>query len=151
MVSHDCTLFSMSVLIACTILLNWKCLSVSSSTVQLQSSSSISSTSHKEHENQLEKILSDIRARSPEKKITLKRKPEQSHCPRPHNYKTSSIQLDISKFDKLLGIEYLQQKRQLISKIPRQLRSRVTSEEIFAVADVQALMSMEQLVRESSI
>lgn len=103
------------------------------------------------HESQLAKIVSDIRTRSPEMKITLKRRPEQSHCPRPHNYKSSSIQLDISEFDKLLDVEYLSEKRQLLNEIPQQLRSRVNSEEIVAVADVQALMSMEQLVNKKYV
>lgn len=98
------------------------------------------------HDSQLAKIVSDIRTRSPELKITLKRRPEQSHCPRPHNYKSSSIQLDISEFDKLLDVEYFSEKRNLVNEIPYQLRSRVNGKEIVAVADVQALMSMEQLV-----
>lgn len=99
------------------------------------------------HETQLSKIVSDIKNRSPDKKITLKRKPEQSHCPRPHNYKSSSIQLDISKFDKLLGIEYFSQNAKLINQIPQSLRSSFNNGEIFAVADAQALMSMEQMVK----
>jgi hypothetical protein len=99
------------------------------------------------HETQLSKIVTDIKNRSPDKKITLKRKPEQSHCPRPHNYKSSSIQLDISKFDKLLNIEYFSQNAQLINQIPQSLRSCFNDGEIFAIADAQALMSMEQMVR----
>lgn len=99
------------------------------------------------HETQLSKIVSDIKSRSPNKKITLKRKPQQSHCPRPHSYKSSSIQLDISKFDKLLNVEYFSENAQLINQIPHSLRSSFNDGEIIAVADAQALMSMEQMVK----
>jgi hypothetical protein len=99
------------------------------------------------HETQLSKIVTDIKNRSPDKKITLKRKPEQSHCPRPHNYKSSSTQLDISKFDKLLNIEYFSKNAQLKNQIPQTLRSSFNDGEILAVADAQALMSMEQMVK----
>lgn len=115
------------------------------STLALQSNSI---SDYSTHESQLSKIVSDIKNRNPDKKITLKRKPEQSHCPRPHNYKSRSIQLDISKFDKLLNVEYLSHNAQLTRQIPEQLRSRVNDGEIFAVVDAQALMSMEQLVND---
>ena len=98
------------------------------------------------HEDQLSTIVSDIKTRSPGRKITLKRRPEQSHCPRPHAYKSTAVQLDISNFDKLLNIEYLSENDKLINLVPSDLRSRVNENEIVAVADVQALMSMEQLV-----
>ena len=103
------------------------------------------------HESQLHRIVSDIKERPEGKKITLRRRPEQSHCPRPHAYKSNAIQLDISEFDKLLNVEYLHENKDLTILIPDVLKSRANNEEIFAVADVQALMSMEQLVRVSLV
>ena len=120
--------------------------------VRIDASTFQDSTAHSfyaMHDSQLSTIVSDIKSRSPAKKITLKRRPEQSHCPRPHAYKSSAVQLDISNFDKLLKVEYFSGNKKLKSLVPDVLRSRVNENEIVAVADVQALMSMEQLVREN--
>ena len=119
------------------------CIDIKASTLQ-----SVPLNAYRAHESQLNKIITEIKERPADKKITLKRRPEQSHCPRPHAYKSSAVQLDISEFDKLLNVEYLSENEDLRRLIPVELRSRVNDEEIFAVADVQALMSMEQLVRD---
>lgn len=128
------------------LLLQISCITVDASTKSPLTVGSVVFTDHTKHDSQLLKLVSDVRMRLRGMDVTLKRRPEQSHCPRPHNYKSKSIQLDISEFDKLLKIEYLKDNRQLRSQISKELMSRVNDDEIFAVADVQALMSMEQLV-----
>jgi hypothetical protein len=52
-------------------------------------------------------------------------------------YKSESVQLDISEFDKLLKVEYLNENKKLKKLIPKGLKNRVNENEIFAVADVQ--------------
>ena len=133
-----------SVLLLITLIVELCCVDISASSLQ-----NMPFTSYVTHESQLHKILSDIIKRPEGKKITLQRRPEQSHCPRPHAYKSNSIQLDISQFDKLLNVEYLRENNDLMNLISYELKSRANNDEIFAVADVQALMSMEQLVRVS--
>jgi hypothetical protein len=134
------------VLVVFFLLLQIFCITVDASTKSPPTVGSVVFTDPAKHDSQLLKLVSDVRMRLRGENVTLKRRPEQSHCPRPHNYKSKSIQLDISEFDKLLKIEYLKDNRQLRGQISKQLMSRVNDEEIFAVADVQALMSMEQLV-----
>ena len=134
-------------LVALFLLLQLSCISVEASTKATVTVGSVVFTDPATHDNQLLRLVSDVRLRLRGENVTLKRRPEQSHCPRPHNYKSKSTQLDISKFDKLLKIEYLKNNKELRSHIPKQLMSRTNDEEIYAVADVQALMSMEQLVR----
>ena len=129
------------------LLLQLSCISVEASTKATVTVGNVVFTDPATHDNQLLRLVSDVRLRLRGENVTLKRRPEQSHCPRPHYYKSKSTQLDISKFDKLLKIEYLKDNKELRSHIPKQLMSRTNDEEIYAVADVQALMSMEQLVR----
>lgn len=37
-------------------------------------------------------------------RVVLKRKPAQSHCPRPHNYKLDSVNIDLSQFINVINI-----------------------------------------------
>ena len=129
------------------LLLQFSCITVEASTKATVAVGSVVFTDPATHDNQLLRLVSDVRQRSRGENLTLKRRPEQSHCPRPHDYKSNSTQLDITQFDKLLKIEHLKDNRELRRHIPKQLMSRTNDEEICAVADVQALMSMEQLVR----
>ena len=145
---YSCSLSSVQhALVVFFLLLQLSCITVKASTKSSVTVGSVVFTDPATHDGQLLRLVTDVRMRLRGEFITLKRRPEQSHCPRPHNYKSKSTQLDISKFDKLLKIEYLKENRQLRNQIPKQLMSRVNDKEIFAVADVQALMSMEQLVR----
>ena len=66
--------------------------------------------------------------------MALRRKVDQSHCPRPQDYKENSIQIDLSEMNKIINIV--------------NLTSNGIDEygSITAVVDVQAMMSMEDLV-----
>ena len=133
-----------------SLLLQFSCIRVEASTKSPVTAGNVVFTDPATHDSQLLRLVSDVRMRLRGENVTLKRRPEQSHCPRPHNYKSKSTQLDISEFNKLLKIEYLKENRQLRSHISKHLIPRINNEEIYAVADVQALMNMEQLVRLTS-
>ena len=112
-----------------------------------------------------------------QRQIVIKRKPSQSHCPRPHEYKKGAVQLDLSDFTKILSVRKvvdngvgnnttgnstngsnssaisssLNKDSSLmkgfpLSRIPASMRALYAQGEIVAVADVQAMASMENLV-----
>lgn len=96
----------------------------------------VSLESHVEHMN----IISDRMQRNYQmlspKKIVLKRKIEQSHCPRPQDYKDDSLQIDMSRMNKIIQIIPLSTKDATLGKCG----------DITAAVDVQAMMSMEDMV-----
>ena len=71
--------------------------------------------------------------------MTLYRNQGQGHCPRPLSYKENSIQIDLSDFENVIKVERVDK-----NSLPSHLKS--ISNDIIAVADVEALISFEKLV-----
>lgn len=93
------------------------------------------------HDKEVAKLSSTIKA-NPNKVVTIKRKPAESHCARPHNYKKHSVKLDMSGFTKILSVE-----EAIMDEIPPHLRKLAAANgDLASVVDVQAMCSFETLV-----
>jgi hypothetical protein len=94
-----------------------------------------------DHEEKVHLLTSLIKSRLPNQKITLQRRPSQSHCPRPHDYKENSIQLDFSSFTDPISIELLTKESPVIASLPK----GPLGSEFSAIVDVQAMISYEKV------
>jgi hypothetical protein len=95
---------------------------------------------YKNHISSMQKLL---RNRSKDQKIVLKRSPALSHCVRPHSYKQGPevLQLDVSALHGVMKLEYIS-----LSLLPKHLQAIYKQYSSLAVASVQCLTSMEELV-----
>ena len=86
--------------------------------------------------------LQDLIKSRPRASLTINRKPDQSHCARPHDYKLGSLQLDFTSLTGVLGVREL-----TIDDIPPHLRkTALLADDLAAIVDVQAMCSFETLV-----
>lgn len=116
------------------------------STVLFCTSSAVNSNGNNfcsmdQHNIQLNRLVSDVKKKHPTQGIVLKRSPAQSHCPRPHEYKLTSIKLDISMMTKIISVSPYESSKHNFGNLDLD-----TSRGKFAIAEVQAMASMEQLV-----
>lgn len=96
-----------------------------------------------EHDKAVVRLSQLVKSR-PGALLSIRRRPEQSHCARVHNYKRGAVKLDLSGFTKVLGVEELRS----MDEIPPHLRklALAADNELVAIADVQAMISFEELV-----
>jgi Delta24-sterol reductase len=85
------------------------------------------------------------------KRINIKRTPSESHCPRPHDYKEGSLQLDLSDFRKVIDVTSIDSlssssNRKVLKDISRNFDHMLRNGDIAGVADVQCMCDMEVLV-----
>lgn len=87
------------------------------------------------HVNDTENILKSIKYDRNNRLISLKRSISNSHCPRPQNYKKDfkTLQIDVSGFNKILDIQYIE-------------NYYINDKKIDAYVDVESMMSFEDLV-----
>ena len=71
--------------------------------------------------------------------LTLKRNEAQSHCPRPYSYKLNRTQIDLTTMRHVIKVGYLRP-----DQIPTEFAN--FDSEIAAIVEVEALISMEELV-----
>mmetsp|Transcript_24791 Transcript_24791/g.41304 ORF Transcript_24791/g.41304 Transcript_24791/m.41304 type:complete len:647 (+) Transcript_24791:78-2018(+) len=93
------------------------------------------------HQRQIDDLSRTIKGRPLGSKLVLKRKPASSHCVRPHDYKNNCIQVDFTRFNKLISVHEIAHEL-----LPEHLRHHFSLKEKPVVAHVQALMSMEEFV-----
>ena len=90
------------------------------------------------HQKRVDAISKTLGDRPSGSRVTLKRSQSEGHCPRPLSYKHAAVQVDISDMKKLISLETLDAGTNLPHGYSRK--------EIVAIADVQAMMNMEDLV-----
>lgn len=95
-----------------------------------------------EHDAQVAVLCSAIGAAPPGTQLSIRRKPAESHCARPHNYKRNTLSLDMSRFTSVLGVAPLH----IPTDLPLHLRGTLAGTQVCIVVDVQAMCSFEALV-----
>ena len=104
------------------------------------------------HAEMLRGVVGQIVGRPPGQRISLRRKPQQSHCPRPHAYKNNSLQIDLSSFTQVMSLKSIESA--LVDdgtgavKVPEKFKAYMgkSAGDVSSVAEVQAMVNMEQLV-----
>jgi reverse gyrase len=90
------------------------------------------------HQRLVDNVVERISS-STNQTITLRRSTSESHCPRPQAYKKNSLTVDMTPFQNLISVDTCTK-----DQLPESLKGY--SDELVAIADVQALISMEKLV-----
>jgi len=96
------------------------------------------------YEDEIGLLKANLSRRKENQKIVLNRNQGQAHCPRPHDYKTSALLLDISRLDKVLKVIDMEDlSDEIKASIPEEF---IHDKMIGGVAVAGALTSMETLV-----
>ena len=90
------------------------------------------------HQKRIHAISDQLATKPAGSRVTIRRSQSEGHCPRPLSYKHGAIQVDISDLKKVIGVDKVDAR----GSLPHGFSKK----EIVAVADVQAMMSMEELV-----
>ena len=111
--------------------------SYSGSTSAILQSSAASS-----HEEQIQRLSTQIRSRPISSRIVLQRSPAISHGVRSHGYKQDCFQIDISSFNQPLSIQSIP-----LNDVPSSWHSCIDfNRDGCVVVDAQAMLDMEGLV-----
>lgn len=103
------------------------------------------------HDKAVQQLRRQLLSSDGGKKIVLKRNLAQSHCVRPHDYKSEATELDVSMLTKVISVhsldDMLKRKKNNHERcIVSQSLRPYCKDEIVAVVDVQAMTPFETLV-----